>query len=149
MPKIKFTNGKGLVTSAGSGATFTVGDAGFTLDVLPKSTVSAKSAATTFIQPGAYTLSSSAVLTGTMPLASSVPGGIFVFRAGSAHAHVLTASAEDNGTLAFVHGGLNMTGSHGSKLALTAAVGNSVSLLSDGLSFCVLTQSGTLTIDGT
>lgn len=93
---------------------------------------------------GLYTVSGNTAVTTTMPLASSVPGATFIFRNISAQAHALTGSAEAQGTLVFTDGT-----SHGSKLALSAVVGNSVVLMSDGVNFCVLGNSGSLTINGT
>ena len=78
-----------------------------------------------------------------MPLASSVPGAQFIVRNLSAHAHALTGSAEAGGTKVFTDGT-----SRGSKIALAAAVGNSVTLVSDGVNFCVMANSGSLTISG-
>lgn len=110
----------------------------------PLMETTALTAATTLVDGGLYTVSGAGALTMTMPLASSVPGAMFIVRNLSAHAHALTGSAEDAGTTVFTDGTTK-----GSKLALAAAVGNSVSLISDGKNFCVLAKSGSLTINGT
>jgi len=110
----------------------------------PLMETTALTSATTLANGGLYTVSGGGALTMTMPLAASVPGAIFVVRNLSAHAHALTGSAEDSGTTVFTDGT-----SKGSKLTLAAAVGCSVSLISDGKNFCVLANSGSLTINGT
>ena len=94
--------------------------------------------------PGVYTISGSSAASVTMPLAADALGGVFVFRNTSAQAHFLTGSSEAAGTTVFTNGT-----SKGSKLALAAAVGNSVTLVSDGVNFCVLGNSGSLTLSGT
>ena len=115
----------------------------------PTTTVLAKTAAATLTAPGVYTVSGSAALALTMPLASAVPGGIFTLRALSNHAHHMTGSAEASGTKVFKS---IVTGSEmqaeGSDIAVAAGVGNSVTIFSDGANFCVLTASGSVTISG-
>lgn len=142
MPKITYTSAKGLVQEAGSGISF---------DVTPISTVQAKSANVVIVNPGVYTLSSSVVapITGTMPLASAVPGGQFIFRNTSAHTNVLTGSAETGGTQVFVVGTASGNGAltkTGSKLALQGVIGSSVKLSSDGKNYIVTPGSGSITI---
>lgn len=135
MPKVVYTAEKGLVQEQGSGIVF---------ETNPLNTVQTKVATGVITAPGVYTLSGSAAITMTMPLANDVPGGVFVFRASSVHAHVLTGSAEVEGTTVFTDGT-----DKGSSLALSAEIGNSVSLISDGKNFCVMANSGSLTISGT
>lgn len=135
MPKVVYTAEKGLVQEQGSGIVF---------ESSPLSSVQAKVATGVITTPGVYTLSGSAAVTMTMPLANDVPGGVFVFRAASVHTHALTGSAEAAGTTVFTNGT-----NKGSSLALTAVIGNSVSLISDGKNFCVMANSGSLTISGT
>jgi len=135
MPKVIYTASKGLVEEGGSGINLEIG---------PTMTVQAKVANGSVVFPGVYTVSGSLAVTLTMPKAETVPGGVFVFRAVSAHAHAVTGSLETEGTTVFTDGT-----DTGSKLALAAAVGNSVSLISDGKNFCVLANSGSLTISGT
>lgn len=146
MPKVTISDSKGLVQSSGSGV-----EIGSTVSMtsLPTTTVSAKTAAETIVSPGAYTLSGASALTMIMPLASSVPGGTFVFRTASAHAHILTGSQEANGTLVFagVPGGI--PDGRGSKLTLSAVSGVSVALISDGASFLVMAASGSHAVSGT
>ena len=79
-----------------------------------------------------------------MPLASSCPGSVFTFRSLTAQANALTCSQEANGTKAFTDGTSN-----GSKVAVANVIGSSVSLLSDGKSFLVIGNSGSLTFSGT
>lgn len=141
MPKITYNASQGLVQEAGSGIVF---------ESLPTATVSAKTAAATIATPGVYTVTAGAAVGMTMPLASSVPGGLFVFRNGDAQANFLTGSAETSGTKVFA--GMPGTGAQsaqGSKLTLTAEIGSSVSVLSDGKNFMVLGASGSYSISGT
>ena len=125
----------------GSGIEF---DSSPTFSQSPTLQTSALTAAGSVTVGGLYTVSGNTAVTTTMPLASSVPGATFIFRNLSATAHALTGSAEAQGTLVFTDGT-----TRGSKLALAAAVGNSVSLISDGVSFCVTAKSGSLTFSGT
>ena len=110
----------------------------------PELTTTALTDAATLVDGGLYTVSAGTAKALTMPLASSVPGSMFIVRTASAHAHFLTGSAEAAGTKVFTDGT-----SSGSKLALSAIVGSSVTLVSDGVSFCVSAQSGSLAITGT
>lgn len=137
MPRVTYNTTQGLVQSAGSGISFTVGSGGFSLDALPTSPVQAKTASTSVTTPGVYTLSGTSALTLTLPAPSAVPGGVFVLRNLSAKAHVLSGTGGVNFTDGTVMGG---------QIALAAAVGNSVSVISDGLNYCVLAKSGTLTL---
>ena len=93
---------------------------------------------------GLVTIAGGAASQVVMPLASSCAGAMFTVRAASAYAHFLTCSQEAAGTKAFTNGTSN-----GSKLALAAVVGSSVSLLSDGVNFLVLGNSGSLAFSGT
>lgn len=94
---------------------------------------------------GVVTISGSSAVTVTMPSASLGPGSQWLFRAGSASAHVLTASQEVAGTTPFSDGTTK-----GSKITLGAAVGNSVALWCDGVNFLVVGKStGSMTITGT
>lgn len=97
---------------------------------------------------GVNTLSSSAVLTQSMPTAASCPGATFIFRNLSAHAHVLTGSQETAGTRVFLSMLSGSVAGQGSKLVLSGAVGGSVVLQSDGLKFHALSYSGSFTVTG-
>ena len=136
-----------IVISNSTGIQQFDGDSGLQIDSsLSKSPLmssTALTAATTLVDGGLYTVSGGGALTMVMPLASSVPGAQFIVRNLSAHAHALTGSAEAGGTKVFTDGT-----SRGSKIALAAAVGNSVTLVSDGVNFCVMANSGSLTISG-
>lgn len=116
---------------------------------LPTTTVSAQTVAATLTAPGVYTISGSDALTMIMPLASSVAGGMFVFRCASAHAHVLTGSQEVVGTKVFAGIPGAIPEGQGSKLTLPAVVGSSVSLVSDGKSFLLMAASGSCSLNGT
>ncbi|TXH08170.1 MAG: hypothetical protein E6R04_11410 [Spirochaetes bacterium] len=97
---------------------------------------------------GVTTLSGSGVLTQVLPLASACPGAEFVFRSLSAHAHVLTGSQETAGTrnIQCAFSSSNGPTASGSKFTFGATVGNSVILKSDGLSFHVMSYSGSFTL---
>ena len=94
---------------------------------------------------GMFTVSGSAALTVTMPLASSCAGAVMMFKATSADAHVLTGSAEAGGVTVFCD-----ATTVGSRLTLKTTVANeSVALMSDGTHFVVLgSMSGSYTIAG-
>lgn len=146
MPKVIINNNQGLVQESGSGLEIS---STVSLTSMPTSPVSALTAATTITNPGVYTISGAGILTMTMPLASSVPGGLFVFRAASAHAHVLTGSQEVNGTQVFAgHVGATPANA-GSALTFPAVVGSSVALISDGKNYLFTAASGSFTISGT
>ena len=97
---------------------------------------------------GVITLSGSSALTDVLPLASACPGAEFTFRSLSAHAHILTGSQETAGTrnIQCAFSSSNGPTSSGNKFTFGAAVGNSVVLKSDGLSFHVLSYSGSFTL---
>ena len=144
MPKVTIDGSKGLVQETGSG--FEV-NSSISLSSLPTTSVVAKSAAETIGSPGVYTLSSSvAAITMVMPTAASVPGGVFVFRSTSAHAHALTGSLEADGVKVFAGQAGATPDGHGSKIALDSAEGSSVALVSDGKSFLVMAASGSCVI---
>ena len=91
-------------------------------------------------QAGAFTFGDgSAAVTYVMPLASSCPGAVFTFRSTTAYANALTCSQEVVNTKAFTNGTSN-----GSNLAVANVIGSSVTLISDGKSFLVLGNSGSL-----
>lgn len=119
-------------------------DLDINLNKSPLMGTTALTATSTLTNGGLYTISGSTALTMVMPLASAVPGATFIVRNLSVHAHALTGSAEASGTKVFTDGT-----SLGSKLALAAAVGNSVTFVSDGVNYCVLGNSGSLTFSGT
>ena len=147
MPKVTINDSQGLVQSTGSG--FEIGSS-ISMNSLPTTPISPLTSAATLSSPGVYTISGSAVVTMVMPLASSVPGGTFVFRTASAHAHVLTGSQEAAGTLVFAgSAGTSSNSGHGSRLTINAVQGSSVALISDGASFLLMAVSGSHTIAGT
>lgn len=146
MPKVTISDSQGLVQSAGSGLQI---NSSVSLSSLPTAAVSSQTSAGTLTAPGVYTLSGSVALTWVMPLAGSVPGGTFVFRSASAHAHALTGSQEVSGKKVFA-GHLGTTPENeGSALALSSTEGSSVALISDGNKFLVMAASGSCTISGT
>lgn len=126
-------------TKAGTGLEITT-----PLTQTPSYTVTALTAASTLTAGGVFTVSGTTALAVTLPAAASVPGSIFTLRSLSADAHFFTGSAETNGTTALTDGT-----SKGSKLALAAAVGNSVTVICDGKNFCVMAKSGSLAFSGT
>lgn len=118
-----------------------------TISQSPITTVSAKTASATLTAPGVFTLSGSgAALTMVLPLASAVPGGLFVFRTLSAHAHVLTSSQETGGSTVFAGLPGATPANNGAACTLPAVVGSSVALISDGRNFLVTAASGSCVI---
>lgn len=116
----------------------------------PALNVNSLTAASTLTTGGVYTVSGNSAVTTVMPLASSTPGSMFVFRGLSNHAHVLTGSQETAGTMVFCGTpGLTGAAGSGSSLSLSAVVGSSVVLVSDGKSFVLTGMSGSITISGT
>jgi hypothetical protein len=97
---------------------------------------------------GVITISGSSALTDVLPLASACPGAEFTFRSLSAHAHILTGSQETAGTrnIMCALSSSNGATSSGNKFTFGATVGNSVVLKSDGLTFHVLSYSGSFTL---
>ena len=153
MPKISYDSARGLVQETGSGVSFNSDSISFS--TLPTSAVQAVTTNATVSSAGVYTISGSTaggVLTVILPAASTVPGGTFVFRSTSADAHILTGSAESNGTKVFAGiPGSSVAGvaAQGSRLTLANILGSSVSLVCDGKSFLVTGLSGSCTIAGT
>ena len=140
MPKVTYTSGKGLVQEAG---------AGFELESTPFTSVQPITTTLSSItSPGVYTVSGvSAALTTFVPNPSSIPGGIVVVRAvGTGRAHILTGSSGVAGVNIFAGMAGATPNNLGQKITFPAATGASVSLISDGLSYCVMAASGTMTI---
>ena len=145
MPKVVYDATRGLVQETGSGISLTSNS--IVLSSLPTSTVQAIAAAATVTSPGVYTLSGSAGAIGaTLPVPSDVPGGVFVFRSTSASAHFLTGSASSAGVNIFAGMAGATPANLGQKVTFPATIGSSVSLVSDGLSYCVMAASGSMTI---
>lgn len=82
---------------------------------------------------GVNIISGSGVQTVVLPLVSTCPGAEFVFKAGSASAHIVTSSQETPGTTVIVSGSVV-----GAKLTFAASVGAAAILKSDGTHFIVV-----------
>ena len=137
--KTRLTN-KGIISYRTDG-TDTSGDRGFGAGAdRAQGTVSASTALTPD-QAGSHILSSSSALSVPMPVASSSPGSRWVFRCGSAHAHVLISGSAETTARPFTDGTDN-----GGQVALENVVGSSVVLMSDGANWIVLGNSGSLTL---
>lgn len=119
----------------------TSGNKGLGQEGTDQGTISSSTALTPDDAGKPFILSGSAVLTVPMPPASTVPGGQWVFRVGSVHAHVLISGSAETTTKPFTDGT-----SSGGQLALANVVGSSVVLVSDGANYVVLGNSGSLTI---
>lgn len=143
MPKVIIDPIKGLYEVPGSGVEI---NTGVTFTTSPTTNVAARTASTTIDSPGVYTLSGSSALTMTMPLASSVVGGTFVFRNASAHAHLLTGSQELAGSKVFAGMAGATPNNSGALLTMPNVLGSSVVLISDGISFLVMAASGSVTL---
>jgi len=143
-------NGRGVITSAGSGLKIAadVNNSGFGPYALSAVTHTALSNTLTAKNAGINFLAASAGegVTIIMPTAASVPGAFYTLKNTSAgQSHTITGSQETDGTLVFTDGTDN-----GSRISMASAlVGTSVALVSDGTSFLVLAISGSTTIAGT
>jgi len=152
MPKVTINDSQGLVQTEGSGVEFNSSvtlNSSVTMSALPKAVVSLKTDPATLTSPGVYDLNYDAPATWVMPLASSVPGGIFVFRTSDGSGHHLTGSQEVSGKKVFAGMPGATPENNGSKLTLATGTNRSVALISDGVSFLVMASSGSCTISGT
>lgn len=86
---------------------------------------------------GVNIISGSGVQTVVLPTAASCPGAEFVFRVGSASAHVVTSSQETAGSTVIVSGSVA-----GAKITFDSSVGASVILKSTGAHFIVVGNFG-------
>lgn len=141
---VDYAAGSGLTVE--TAATFT-GATVFSSSIsavnLPTSPVQALIASASVSSPGIYTLNNATPAGYLLPNPASVPGGVYVFRSLSSQAHFLTASSADRGK--FITNGT----ANGSKVTIDAVVGSSISLISDGLSFCTIANSGSVAFSGT
>ena len=141
---VDFAGGSGLTVE--TAATFT-GATVFSSSIsavnLPTSPVQALIASASVSSPGIYTLNNATPAGYLLPNPASVPGGVYVFRSLSSQAHFLTASSANRGK--FITNGT----ANGSKVTIGAVVGSSISLISDGLSFCTIANSGSVAFSGT
>ena len=142
MPKVTYDAARGLIQEAGSGIQFE------TTPFSPVQNLTGTQAGSdaAISAPGVYLFNVDFVHSASLPLASAYPGATVTVRAAYARAYALTGSAEAAGTKVFTDGT-----SRGSKLAFSAgvAVGDSVTLISDGKSYCVMARSGSISISGT
>jgi len=136
MPKVVYNSSQGLVQQAGSGIQFSE---------LPFSPVQAITATgATIATPGVYTVSGASALTTTVPDPSSIPGGLVIVRAISNKAHILTGSSAVAGVNIFRSSPLATANVTGQKITFAATVGETVTLISDGLAFCIAAGSGSI-----
>lgn len=152
MPKIKVNDSQGLVQEEGTGVEFNSAvtiKSTVSMQSLPTAVISLKTDPSTITAPGVYDLNYDAPATWVMPLASSVPGGIFVFRTSDGSGHHLTGSQETNGKKVFAGMPGSTPDNNGSKLTLATGTNRSVALISDGVSFLVMASSGSCSISGT
>lgn len=152
MPKVTISDSQGLVQSEGSGVEFNSSvsiNSSISMSKLPTAVVSLRTNPATLTSPGVYDLNYDVPATWVMPLASSVPGGIFVFRTSDGSGHHLTGSQEISGKKVFAGMPGATPENNGSKLTLATGTNRSVALISDGVSFLVMASSGSCTISGT
>jgi len=143
MPKVVYTAEKGLVQETGTGISLTTDSLSFS--ALPFSPVQAiTTTGTSIAAPGVYTVSGASALTTTLPTPASIPGGMIIVRAISDKAHILTGSAAVAGVNIFRSSPLATANVTGQKFTFAAAVGETVTLVSDGLSFCIAAGSGSI-----
>jgi hypothetical protein len=144
MPKVTYDAARGLVQETGSGVVFTTDSLVFSS--LPTSAVQAITTnGSTITAPGVYTVSGTSALTTVLPAPSAIPGGTIIVRAISDKAHALTGSAAVAGLNIFRSSPLATANVVGQKFTFAATVGETVTLISDGLAFCVAAGSGSIT----
>ena len=143
MPKVVYDAARGLVQETGSGVVFNSDSISFSS--LPTSTVRAiTTTGQTIAAPGVYTVAGGGALTTTVPDPSSVPGGTVIVRSLSNHAHVLTGSAAVAGVNIFRSSPMTTANVVGQSITFAATAGNTVTLISDGLAFCIAAGSGSI-----
>jgi len=144
MPKVTYDSKRGLVQETGTGVVFNADSINFSS--LPVSTTQAITANSTITSPGVYTVTGNPALLVTLPDPSEVPGGTLVIRSLSANAHALTGSAAVAGVSIFRGPPLTGATVTGQKFTLDASIGETVTLISNGLAYCVAAGSGSITI---
>lgn len=147
MPKYVMRDG-GLVAEPGTG--FDFGDQAPITSV--KALTTTTSSVVTVTNPGMYTLSASiGRVTVALPVASTVPLGIFGFRSLTGNGHVLTSSEGgsnagafylSSGTYTEKVGGLTL----GTFVTMSQTIGSFVAVLSDGLKYNIFASSGSVTL---
>ena len=143
MPKVVYNSAQGLVQQAGSGIELNTNS--FSITALPVSPVQAiTTTGATIAAPGVYTVAGGGALTTTVPDPSSVPGGTVIVRSLSNHAHVLTGSAAVAGVNIFRSSPMTTANVVGQSITFAATAGNTVTLISDGLAFCIAAGSGSI-----
>jgi len=143
MPKVVYNAAQGLVQQAGSGVELNTNSLSFS--ALPFSPVQAiTTTGTSIAAPGVYTVSGASALTTTMPTPASIPGGMVIVRAVSNKAHILTGSADVAGVNIFRSSPMTTPNVTGQKFTFAATVGETVTLVSDGLAFCIAAGSGSI-----
>lgn len=165
MSSIKTTIGvNGVVEEEGSGTEVSANTSNLGISPYRLHVTACTALTTSLTVGGVYTVSSSGsgAKQVRFPLASSVPGAIFIVRALSADAHSLTSSAsEAQGARVFcaisgsMLGGTSLVLS-GSEYLLagndgaagTGQIGNSVAFICDGRNFCRMAGSGSWLFKG-
>jgi hypothetical protein len=144
MPKIEFSDGKGLVSKKGSGVVF---KGSVTQDQTPGLVANVTAASATITKGGYYTLTQGGISTITLPAAADVPGQLFVFRATDTQAHILTGSGGDS-VVAPMQANQAGMAKAGAKVQFPVDDGahGSLSLISDGGKFLVVGASGSFTV---
>jgi hypothetical protein len=150
MPKVKITDSKGLVQTAGKGIEF---------ESTPTMTTHARTTAFTASAGGLYTITAGGAVTVSLPLASACAGQMFIFRNGDASANIISGNVGEGGSAVPIYGNVmtssviidpeqnnvtNIRNISAYALTLAAAAGAAVTLVSDGNKFCVLANSGTI-----
>ena len=148
MPKFEYIKSRGLEQSGGS-------DGRFTTDMFPTHTVSGSvesfgtSATGTMKRPGIYVTSRGSAATITLPDPADCPGGVCTLKCDTAQAHVLTiAQPGGSGKISIPTAAWDNTiSTMGTTATLgSAAVGDTISVISDGVSWLVIACRGTWTV---
>jgi len=165
MPSIKTTIGsQGVVAEAGSGTEITANTSNLGVSPYTLYVTTCTALTTSITTGGVYVVSSSGSGPKQIqfPTAASVPGSIFIVRAGSADAHSITSSAgEAQGARVFCaisgsNAGATSPVLSGSEYLLagndgavgTGQIGNSVAFICDGRNFCRMAGSGSWLFKG-
>ncbi len=146
MPKVEFSDSKGLIQKAGSGVVFK--DSPTFIETPSLEAQDKGDAAITITKGGLYNLSRAGVSTVTLPAASDVPGQLFVFRSTDAtvRAHILTGTAGNSVIAPPQAAGAGLARAAAKvTFPVDDAAGASIAFMSDGNKFQVLAASGTFT----
>ena len=144
MPKFNYMKSQGLVQSSGDNGRWTT-------DMFPQHVTSGSNTAFgtattgTCKRPGSYTTTAASACTVTLPDPADCPGGIITVVGETAHAHVVTlAQPGGSGRISVWNTAMDNIASTTAVdvTAVGSAVGESITLLSDGFNWLVIGTQG-------